>query len=156
MDNELRDMIDTVALTRLHAAYADTCTRQVWSELPSMFLADATVTLDLPNVGTRVINGPVELGGFIATSLAQFEFFQFVTLNSHFTLRTNGDVDRATGRMWMSELRQFASNGQWSVIYGLYRDEYHRVNGHWKIANRRYQSLARTSRAHDVFPIPTD
>jgi hypothetical protein len=154
MDNELRDTIDTVALTRLHAAYADTCTRRTWNNFPALFLPDVTVTLDLLNLGTRVIHGPMELGEFIGTSLEQFDFFQFVVLNSHFMLRTDGDPDRATGRIWMSELRQFASNGHWSVIYGLYRDEYRRVDGQWKIANRRYQSLARTTRDLDVFNIP--
>jgi SnoaL-like domain len=156
MDDELRDTIDTVALTRLHAAYADTCTRRTWHEFPKLFLPDVTVTLDLPNIGTRVINGQTELGTFIGTSLEQFDFFQFVVLNSHFMLRTDGDPDRATGRMWMSEHRQFASTGHWSLIYGLYRDEYQRTQGTWKIATRHYQSLARTTRALEVFPIPVD
>jgi SnoaL-like domain len=156
MDNELRDTIDTLALTRLHAAYADTCTRREWSEFPALFLPDVTVTLDLPNIGSRVIEGPTDLGAFIGTALEQFDFFQFVVLNSHFMLRTDGDPDRATGRMWMSELRQFASTGHWSVIYGLYRDQYRRTENGWRIATRRYQSLARTTRALEVFPIPSD
>jgi SnoaL-like domain len=156
MDDELRDMIDTVALNRLHSAYSDTCTRQVWSELPNVLLPDATVTIDLQNQGSMVFIGPSELGEFIGKSLQQFEFFQFVVLNSHFMLRTDGNVDRATGRMWMSELRQFASNGRWSQIYGLYRDEYRRVDGRWMISARRYQSLARPNRDIEIFPIPTD
>jgi SnoaL-like domain len=156
MDDELRDTIDTVALTRLHAAYADTCTRQAWSELHDLFLPDATVTIDLQNQGTKVFTGPGELGVFIGNSLAQFDFFEFVILNSHFMLRTDDDPHRATGRMWMSEHRQFASNGKWSVIHGLYRDDYERVDGRWRMAARRYQSLARDARDKDVFPIPTD
>lgn len=156
MDDELRDTIDTVALTRLHAAYADTCTRQAWAELHDHFLPDATVTLDLPGIGTSVITGPEQLGSFIGTSLQQFDFFEFVVLNSHFMLRSDGDVDRATGRMFMSEIRQFASNGRRSVIYGLYRDDYTRNDGRWRFAARRYQSLARDARELDVFPIPTD
>jgi SnoaL-like domain len=155
-EDELRDMLDTVALTRLHAAYSDTCTRQVWPELHDLFLPDATVLIDLQNRGSMTLTGPGELGTFISESLKQFDFFEFVVLNSHFMLRTDGDADRATGRMWMSELRQFANNGQWSVIYGLYRDEYARVNGQWRIVNRRYQSLARTNRALETFPIPTE
>ncbi len=152
----MRDTIDTVALGRLHAAYADTCSRQVWSELHDHFVPEATVVVDLQNLGSRTFTGPDELGDFIGASLAQFEFFQFVVLNSHFMLRTDGDPDRATGRMWMSELRQFASNGRWSVIHGLYRDEYRRVDGRWWFANRRYQSLARTARDVEVFAVPSD
>jgi SnoaL-like domain len=156
MDDELRDAVDIVALTRLHAAYADTCTRRVWTELHDLFLPEATVTIDLQNQGTKVFTGPAALGAFIGESLTQFDFFEFVILNSHFMLRTAGDLDRATGRMWMSEHRQFATNGRWSVIHGLYRDEYLRVDGRWRIAARRYQSLARDARDKDVFPIPTD
>jgi hypothetical protein len=156
MDDEIRDAVDTVALTRLHAAYADTCTRQVWSELHDLFVPDATVTIDLQNQGVKVLTGPAALGDFIGKSLKQFDFFEFVILNSHFMLRTAGDPDRATGRMWMSEHRQFASNGRWSVIHGLYRDEYRRVGGRWRIAARQYQSLARTARDKEVFSIPTD
>ncbi len=156
MDDDLQDTIDTVALGRLHAAYADTCTRQVWSGLHDLFLPEATVTVDLQNLGSTSFHGPQQLGEFIGSSLAQFEFFQFVVLNSHFVLRTGGDADRATGRMWMSELRQFASTGRWSVIHGLYRDEYRRVGGRWWFADRRYQSLARTARDVEVFPVPTD
>ncbi len=156
MDDELRDMIDSVALGRLHAAYADTCSRQVWSELHDHFLPDAEVVVDLQNLGSRTFAGPQVLGEFISGSLEQFEFFQFVVLNSHFMLRTDGDPDRATGRMWMSELRQFASNGRWSVIHGLYRDDYCRVDGKWWFAHRRYQSLARTAHDVEIFPIPLD
>lgn len=156
MDDEMRDMIDSVALGCLHAAYADTCSRQVWSELHGHFLPDAKVVVDLQNLGSRTFEGPQVLGEFISGSLEQFEFFQFVVLNSHFMLRTDGDPDRATGRMWMSELRQFASNGRWSVIHGLYRDDYLRVDGKWWFAHRRYQSLARTNRDVEIFGVPPD
>jgi hypothetical protein len=156
MDDELRDTIDTVALTRVHAAYADTCSRRAWAELHDIVLPDATITIDLQNRGTIALTGPDELGTFIGTALQQFEFFQFVVLNSHFTLRTGGDPERAAGRMWMSELRQFASNGMWSTIHGLYRDEYRRIDGRWFIAGRRYQSLARTPHGAEVFSIPAD
>ena len=156
MDDELRDTIDTVSLTRLHAAYADTCTRQRWVELRDQFRPDARVTIDLQNQGSLSCDGPDALGEFIGRSLQQFDFFEFVVLNSHFMLRTDGDPDRATGRMWMSELRQFAATGRWSQIYGLYRDDYVRVGGRWWFAARRYQSLARPNRDIEVFPIPAD
>jgi SnoaL-like domain len=155
----LQDSVDTVSIQRLIAAYADMVTRRVWSELSDVFAPDAAVVLDLRNNGTMTIDGPAQLGEFVGRSLEQFDFFEFVVLNLHIMLHAGGDSDRATGRLWMSEIRQFASNGMWSTIHGLYRDEYARDDSApygWRIAGRRYQSLARTNRSVETFPIPTD
>jgi hypothetical protein len=150
----MRDTIDEVALQRLHRAYADAVTRQVWGELADLFLPDTTVELDLMNHGVRTLVGPEQFGEFVAQSLTQFEFFQFVLLNAHISLREGGDIDRATGRVWMSEHRQYAATGMWSVIYGLYQDHYVRTPEGWRFARRRYQSLARTARGMETFPMP--
>jgi hypothetical protein len=64
------------------------------------------------------------------------------------------DATHATGRMYMSELRQYAHGGNWSVIYGVYHDKYEKnADGAWQFARRDYQSLFRDGRG-DVFPFP--
>jgi len=66
--------------------------------------------------------------------------------------------DRATGRMWFHELHQDRAQHRMLWLYGLYRDEYVRIDGRWWFAHRRFAPLAMTS--HDdgrdlhVFPNP--
>jgi hypothetical protein len=60
----------------------------------------------------------------------------------------------AVGRLFMSELRQQREGGHWSTIFGLYHDRYVLDGGRWWFAERRYHSLARSSRDLDVFPLP--
>ena len=55
--------------------------------------------------------------------------------------------------MFTCELRQDRSNGRWTNAFGVYHDEYTRIDGRWWFARRRYQSLARTGRA-EIFPFP--
>jgi hypothetical protein len=139
-----------IAITRLQNEYADVVTRQSWDELIPLFKADARIHLDLIQSGMD-FTGPEEIGRFIAESLEQFEFFQFVILNSVVRVQ---DESHATGRMYMSELRQYAHGGNWSVIHGIYHDTYERDGGgRWRFAARDYQSLARTGRS-EIFPFP--
>jgi hypothetical protein len=139
-----------IAITRLQNEYADVVTRQSWDELVPLFKADAKIHLDLIQSGMD-FTGPEEIGRFIAGSLQQFEFFQFVILNSVVRVQ---DESHATGRMYMSELRQYAHGGNWSVIHGIYHDTYEKgSDGRWRFAARDYQSLARTGRK-EIFPFP--
>jgi len=150
-----REAIDVVALQRLHAAYADTCSRRAFAELAEQFLPGAEVVVDRRSIDPVRVVGPAALGEFIETNLAPFEFFEFVVLNSHFVFDA-ATGDAASGRMWMSELRQDRANGRWTVIYGLYTDRYARVDGRWWFAHRLYRTLARTAPDFAVFPIPPD
>jgi hypothetical protein len=152
--SELRTALDQLAIRNLQAAYGDAVTRRAWDELVPMFLPDCLIRLDLRD--GRVIEhiGPHAIGAFIATSLEQFEFFEFALLNA--VISVEGD-DIATGRMYMWELRQDASSHRWTNAFGVYDDQYARVDGRWLFASRRYSSLARTSadgEGMDVFTIP--
>lgn len=149
------EALDVVALQRLHAAYADTCSRRAFDELAAQFLPDAEVVVDRRSIEPVRLVGPEVLGEFISTNLEPFEFFEFVVLNSHFVLDADAP-DEATGRMWMSELRQDRATGRWTVIYGLYADDYRRVDGGWWFSRRRYRTLARTGPDFAVFPVPDD
>jgi hypothetical protein len=56
----------------------------------------------------------------------------------------------------MCELRQDRAEGRVTVLYGLYRDEYARVDDRWWFAHRRFSPLAVTHRELEVFGYPDD
>ena len=152
MDALDRETLDYAAICRLQAAYADAVTRRAWSELDELFLEGAPISVD------TVTNAPIELvgasgiGGFIAGAIERFEFFELVILNVHVTAGVD-DADNARSRSFTCELRQDVASGHWTNAFGVYHDDVRRVDGHWRYARRRYQSLARTGRA-EVFPFP--
>ena len=139
---------DYVAICRLQAAYADTVTRRAWAELNDQFLPDARVHVDTVTNPAIDLTGPDEVGRFIGTALERFEFFEFTILNTHVKI----EGERAQARLYICELRQEAETHAWSNAYGLYRDDYRRIDDRWWVVKRRYQSLARTG--GEVFPYP--
>ncbi len=155
MDDELRDALDYVAITRLQAAYADTVTRRAWPEFHEMFLVDAPVSVNTVTGPVIELTGPQQVGEFIGRAVERFEFFEFAILNTHVELRVDGNGDHARARVYICELRQDAATGHFTRAFGLYRDHYRRVESTWWFARRDYQSLARTGR-NEVFPLPTD
>jgi hypothetical protein len=149
----VHEALDLLAISRLQSAYGDVVTRRAWSELTPMFLPDCPIRLDLR--GGKVIEhvGPDAIGEFIASSLERFAFFEFALLNAVVDL----DGDRATGRLYMWELRQDSASNRWTNAFGLYEDAYERHDGGWVFASRHYSSLARTAadgKGMDVFSIP--
>jgi len=152
LDPEVRAALDQLAIRNLQAAYGDAVTRRAWDEFAPMFTPDCPIRLDLRD--GRVIEhvGASEIATFIEGSIERFEFFEFALLNS--VVSVDGDV--ATGRLYMWELRQSVDN-RWSNAFGVYSDQYARVDGRWLFASRRYSSLARTTadgKGMDVFTIP--
>jgi hypothetical protein len=151
----LQDTIDYVAITRLQNAYADVVTRRAWKEFDDMFLADAPVSVDTVTNAVIQLTGPQAVGDFIGTAVERFEFFEFVPLSTRVELRIGGDADRAAARLYICEIRQDAASGHSTQAFGVYRDDYRRVDGHWWFARRAYQSLARSGRG-EVFAFPAD
>jgi hypothetical protein len=145
-----QETIDYIAIRRLQAAYADIVTRRAWPELARIFLPGAQVTVDTMNGSPLLLDGPEGVGGFISEAIAHFDFFEFVILNTVIDI----DGDEAHARMYIWELRHDPVGGR-SNAYGLYRDDYARLDGQWWFAGRRYQSLARTQTTdYAVFPFP--
>ena len=143
-----------VAITRLQAAYADVVTRRAWDELEPLFAPGAPISVDTVTWPLLEFAGPTAIGEFISTAIARFEFFEFVILNAVVDVH---DADRASGRVYMVEIRQERDSGEWSNAFGLYQDRYETYDGRWRFAERRYQSIARrigTERAL-VFPFPS-
>lgn len=151
MDDRLtQETVDYIAICRLQSAYADIVTRRAWPELERIFRADTEVVIDRMDGSPLVVHGPGGISGFISKAIAHFDLFEFVILNTVVEI----DGDRATARMYMWEVRHDPQAGR-SDAYGLYRDEYCRIDGRWWFARRRYQTLARTLAAdHAVFPLP--
>jgi hypothetical protein len=153
--DELQDAVDYVAITRLQNAYADAVTRRAWAEFDDMFLEGAPVRVDTVTNPVIELAGAKEVGDFIGDAVERFEFFEFVPLSTRVVLRADGDADRATARLYICELRQDAASGRATQAFGVYQDEYRRVDGRWWFATRDYQSLARSGRG-EVFAFPAD
>jgi SnoaL-like domain len=143
---------DVVAIWRLQSAYADVVTRRAWAELGRLILASAEIIVDTVSAAPLVLTGPDELGTFIAGAVERFDHFEFVILNTVVDV----DVDSARGRIFMCEIRHTTETDEWSTAYGLYQDDYIRIDETWWIAGRRYRSLARTGANAGIFGVPTD
>jgi hypothetical protein len=149
--DDLQETIDYVAITRLQSAYADVVNRRAWHEFDGLFRADAPVTVNTVTNPVIETVGPHALGDFIGGAIERFEFFEFVVLNTVVAI----DGAEATGRVFMCELRQERESGRFTRAFGVYRDDYTRVDGKWWFARRRYQSLARSGRG-EVFAFPEE
>jgi hypothetical protein len=146
-----RETLDCAAICRLQAAYADAVTRRAWSDLDALFLPDAPITVDTVTSPPFEHVGAAGIGGFIAGAVERFEFFELVILNVH--VLSGAEADSARSRSFTCELRQESANGHWTNAFGVYHDDLARVDGRWRYARRRYQSIARTGRG-EVFPFP--
>jgi hypothetical protein len=149
-----QETIDYVAVSRLHHAYADIATRRAWAELDDIFVPELPVTLDLRDRDAMTFDGRDAFREFVSAAVDRFEFFEFVILNSRVYLQHGGDPDAAAARMFMSELRQDHAEHRWTVVYGVYHDQFRRIDGRWWFVQRDYSSLARPARDIDAFPFP--
>ncbi|HEX6310673.1 MAG TPA: nuclear transport factor 2 family protein [Acidimicrobiia bacterium] len=140
----IAETMDYVAIRRLQDAYADVVTRRAWQELGELFVPECVVELDTRQGDLFRFDGPHELGAFIAGAIEQFDFFEFVTLNTRIETGAGGNDD-ATARLYMCELRTERETRRWNNAFGVYHDRYRRHDGRWRFAHRRYHSLARPS-----------
>ena len=154
LDPALAATVDHVAIDRLQRAYADGVTQRDWDAVAALFLPEATVELDLVTRPGRELRGPDEIVGFIAPAVDDFAFFEFAIVNSRIDLWPDGDRSAATARLFMCELRVRRGERQRDDAFGRYLDTYREVDGAWRIAARRYRSLARFPDAV-VHPFPS-
>ncbi|MGB6058766.1 MAG: nuclear transport factor 2 family protein [Microthrixaceae bacterium] len=153
-DDEVAATVDHVAIDRLQRAYADLVNRRAWDELAGVFDPDISITLDLVSRPTVELVGVQEFASFIGPAMERFGFFEFVILNSYIDLWPGGERSAATARVFMCELRTEVGQTQRSDAFGLYRDRYRKTYDGWRIAERRYQSLAHFP-AGDWHPLPS-
>ena len=135
--------MDRAAIDDLQRAYADGVTRRDWALVRSLFLPDATVALDLVDRPGRELVGPEAVTGFVAPAIERFTFFEFVILNARTLLWPEGDRSVATSTIFMCELRAEGEPPVRSEAFGRYQDTYRRAGEGWRIAARRYRSIAR-------------
>jgi hypothetical protein len=129
-----------IAITRLQASYADVVTRRAWTELDPLFTPDAALCIDPVTKPAVDVVGAHGFAEFVAPAVDRFEFFEFVILNTVIDVH---DHERATGRLYMVEVRQERDSREWSNAFGLYQDDYVVYDGRWRFAARRYRSMAR-------------
>jgi SnoaL-like domain len=132
---------DYVAIERLQRRYADLVTRRMWPELAQLFETDCPIRLDLRGSQLEFVGGAA-IAEFIDSAVERFDFFVFSILNSVIE-----DLDvamgRATGRMYICELRHELAAGEFSQAFGVYRDEFRRRPDGWKFASRSYCTVGR-------------
>lgn len=147
---------DVVAIGRLNAAYADVITRRAFAELSDLLLPGCRVHLDLVSAPARELAGPEALAEMLRSAMERFDHFMFVIRNSVVDIDIDVDVEasRATGRMFISEIRHDRESDAWEETHGMYEDDYLRVDGRWWFAERHYRSLARNAADPVVLGLP--
>ncbi len=155
-DELVAEAVHDTGVRRLQHAYADVVNRRAWPEMAHLFLPEATVRIDRRTDTPLILTGGPEVGRFIEQAIEGFEFFEFVILNAHIAFPDGPGAGRAVSRLFMSEVRQERASGRWTTVYGLYHDRYCVVSDRWRIAERKYHSLARRAHDLDVFPFPAD
>jgi len=140
---EIAEMVAYSQLQRLQSRYADIVTRRAWAELHEIMRSDCVITVNLVDDEIH-FTGPQQIGDFIGGQLVQFDFFEFVILNTVMEIDATAGV--ASARMYMQEARQNIEDGRRSDTFGVYHDRFERDDdGSWWFARRRYQSYARTN-----------
>jgi hypothetical protein len=153
-ESAIEETVACVAIQRLLSAYADAVNRRAWDEFTTLFRDDATIEITPSKREALVVEGPRELGDFIAKAIEGFEFFQLVFLNSH--LEIQAPEGTATGRNFMVEMRQDRASGRWTRVFGVYHDRYRRVDARWLFEHRAFHALAATAgRDNHVFDFPS-
>ena len=153
--DQLAATVDRVAIDALQRAYADGVTCRRWADVAALFVPDASLSLDLVTRPGMVLESPYDIVTFLESAISDFAFFEFAIVNSHVDLWPGGDRSGATARMFMCELRVRRGATARDDAFGLYRDEYRKVDGTWRIAARRYRSVARFPEGA-TFGLPDD
>jgi hypothetical protein len=136
---------------RLQHAYADIATRQAWPEIVSLAIPDARFSFDTRSGRVIEVVGAAAFGEFGGKSIGRFSFYQYVPLNA---VVTRSGAGSAVGRAYSLEVGEDRETGEWINFYGLYHDDYVRLDGAWRFARRQYQTLARrVGDRLDAFPL---
>lgn len=100
------------AIRRLHAHYVGAVNRTAWGEFVDLFIPSAELTLSRGGAQPDRVVGPVAIGELIAGYIARYDFLVQVILNARIELRCRGNVDAASARLFIAELRQWTSTGR--------------------------------------------
>jgi hypothetical protein len=140
-----------LAIVRLQHAYADIATRRAWPEITSLAIPDARFSFDTRSGRVIEVVGAAAFGEFGGKSVGRFSFYQYLPLNA--VVKVDG-AGSARGRAYSLEVGEDGETREWIHYYGLYHDDYVRLDGAWRFAQRRYQTLARrTGERLESFPL---
>lgn len=128
---------DELAVRDLVHRYADAVTRRDAEGVAALFVPDGEWIV----TGHGQPRGRAEIVDFLDGLLGGWDAIVHALLSGRVHLDAT-DVDRATGRWYISEFGMMAS-GTEVFFSGVYHDEYLREQGIWRFARRRYDSLFR-------------
>jgi hypothetical protein len=145
------DALTYLAIVRLQHAYADVATRRAWREITALATADARFSFDMRSGRPIEVVGAEAFAEFGGKSVGRFSFYEYIPLNTVVTASAQGS---AQARAYALEVGEDRNTGEWMNFYGLYHDDYVRVDGAWRFARRRYQTLARRAGGRlEAFPL---
>ena len=137
MDEEV---LADLAIARLQRAYADISTRKAWPEFAALATPDARFSFDTRTSDVMEVVGAVAFAEFGAKMTARFSFYEYIPLNFVVDIDPAGT---AQGRAYAFEIGQDRDTDEVITFYGMYHDDYARVDGTWLFARRQYHTLAR-------------
>jgi hypothetical protein len=135
-DEALADL----AIMRLQRAYADIATRKAWPEFAALATPDARFSFDTHSGEVIEVVGADAFTEFGAKMTDRFSFYEYVPLNFVVEIDPAGT---ARGRAYSFEIGQDRDTGDVITFYGMYHDDYARVDGTWLFSRRQYQTFAR-------------
>jgi hypothetical protein len=144
------DPLTFLAISQLHARYADIATRQAWGDLGGLVLEDAPVSFDLGTGDVIEMTG-ADLVRFGPQATAAFSFYEYVPLNTVVTMTSDAT---ATGRFYALEIGVERDSGDWVEFFGGYDDLYELRDGRWMYARRAFRTLARRIGGRTFVPGP--
>ena len=134
------DALADIAIMRLQRAYADVSTRRAWPEFAALAAPDARFSFDTRTGDVIEVVGVDAFAEFAATMTDRFSFYEYVPLNFVATIDPAGT---ARGRSYSFEIGEDRDTGELVTFYGMYHDDYARVDATWLFTRRQYQTLAR-------------
>jgi hypothetical protein len=145
-------LLAELAIDRLQRAYADVSTRRAWDEFATLATPDARFSFDTRTGDVIELDGLAAFAEFGAAMTAQFSFYEYVPLN--FVVDVDPVAGTARGRAYQLEIGQDRETSAFTNFYGMYHDDYARVDGQWWFTRRQYQSLARWTGTEPMVAFP--
>jgi hypothetical protein len=129
-----------IEIARLQRAYGDCSTREAWTELAALVTPECRFLFDTSSGDVFELVGPGQFTAFAAKTAEQFDLWVYDPLSFVVDIDPDGT---ARGRTYSFEIEQDRESGIVISSYGLYLDEYARIDGTWLWSQRHYRNLAR-------------
>lgn len=139
---DMRDWVDKAAIQELVVRYSDAATRGAWDEFEALWTEDAVWEVG-PPIDTRIV-GARAIRDDVNASVDREDFLVQMTHGAVVTLLGDG---RARGTTTIHALAR--RSGDHDITnYGVYYDEFAKVDGTWMFSRRRLQPVYADTSAH--------